>query len=812
MRDSLDTIRQECAQALRAVWRSPKFSALGLLLLTATIGAALCLGTAAHELLAGSLPFGNAERLAMIWSDLPKSGYARAPLSGPEVMDLRARSKSFLGFGAISATTATLGTLQDPQQIPIGTVTHDFFHILQAQPLMGRLFTQFDEGTGKAGTAILSWSAWQSRFGGDPAILGRKILVDGQSTEVIAVMPASFRMAFAPDANIPEKTELWIPFRMDLSQIQRHRYFLRVIARLRDGETAANGSADVAATGKALAAEYTGYGSSGRQLFAVGLLKDLATPVQSVSYSLVFAGGFLLLVGFFNFSGLWIARLIERRSQFAVSQALGATVQQVRNQNVMQAVILLAAGSVLGIAAAHAGLIALKLLRPASLARIDHGSLSWPVLLGVLIAVAAFGLLLAVLSLPAISPLQSTDVLRTRVSAAPRQHLRAALIAGQFSLALVFLLCSALFARTLWNVLNTESGFRPESALTFRYSLNGLGPLEQPAMSQINRRLNDAIRAIPGVESAGTISHLPLDHLPNWSMSYWAEGAPDTGRREGDVRPVSPGLLDALGARMMAGRFFDESDDFNANRVIVVDRLLAERTWPGQDPIGKTLNVATWPGVPATAFRVIGVVSHVRYRNLEAQVREQLYTCVRQLPFGPYAFVVRSALPPDAILGAIRVRTRELDSRIPIWDVRPLQAYYNDAVAERRFTALLVGCFAAISLVLACVGVYGLLSLIVSGRQTEFGVRLALGADPSGIMRSVMLESFTWASIGVVIGSLILVLMAAPLSHLLYGVTIFDLWSWLVAIVVLVAMVAIASSLPAFRAGRTDAARLMRAQ
>lgn len=803
----------ESRRAVRTLWRTPAFTLSVLILLTITIGAVTSLGAAAYELLAGPLPYGRAKELAMVWSDIPKAGYSRAPLSGPELFDLRERSRTFADFAAVTANTATLGTLQDPLQIAIGTVTHNFFSVLQAAPQLGRAFTANDEGPGKLPTVILSWALWQNRFGGDPSIVGRKITVNGIETEVIGVMPAYFRMAFAPDANIPAKTEAWAPFGSNLKETNRHRYFLRVVGRLREQMTADIASKEVADIGASIEREFAGYATSGRRIFVVGLDADLAKPVKVSAYSLLFAGALLVVLGFVNISGIWIARTIRRRQEHSICQMIGASVARMRSQTILQAAALSTIGCALGIAVGMLGLAVLRYIRPPSLARIDHATLTWPVILGVVGIVVASTLFLAFVSWFSVAQFDASEIARARVSSAPRYRLRAAIIVVQVALTLVILVCSGLWTRTFLKVLQTDVGFRPQQALTFRYSINPLGLKGEPALSLINRRLNDAISAIPGVESAGSISHLPFDHLPNWAMSYGAEEASNMdAAREADVRPVSPGFLNAIGARLHAGRFFQETDDMKAPEVIVVDRVLADRTWQGENPIGKRLSVKMWQNFPPVTLNVIGVLDHLRYRTIEGQVREQLYIPVRQFPDGPYALIVRSSLDINALTAAIRQKAREVDARIPIWDIRPLEEYYNDAAAERSFTASLLVSFASAALLLASIGVFGLLTYIVAGRQGEFGIRMALGASNRHIIYSVLRESLTWAAIGIAIGGALFFPLVTRLSGALYGVRPHDPLSWIAAAAALLAVIIIASLIPAFRAGRADPATLLRTQ
>lgn len=813
MTELRQAVLEEGGRAIRTLWRNPGFTFWTLVLMTGTIGAVTSLGSAAYELLHGRLPYGNADKLVMVWSDLPRSGYPRAPLSGPELHDIQERTRSFRSVAGISTSTITMGLLKEPLQIGICRVTSNFFSLLEAPPLYGRTFTAEDEGPGKTPTVVLSWTLWQTRFGSDPAVIGTRTPLNGVQTEVIGVMPESFRMAFAPDANIPEKTQAWLPFDYTLQTESRSRYFLRVVARLRNGVSPGSASSEVSGLGTALEREWPGYAASGRRFFAIALEDDLAKPVRVAAFALLFAGIFLVLLGFVNLSGLLIARTAEQRKEHAICQAIGASVARVRNQTLLQVGILSTFGCVLGIIAGKLGLIVLRHVRPPSLARIDHTVLSWPVLLFVVGIVVASTMFLAGVSRAAVAPLNGSDIVGSRADSTPRYRLRAGLIVVQVALALLFLVCSALCMRTFVNVMRTDLGFQPEQALTVKYSLNPLEIKDIAEMSLVSKRLSEAISTIPGVQAAGSISLLPFDGLPLASLTYRAAEAPEGTEREADSRAVSPGLLSAIGGRMRAGRFFQETDVFRGPNVIVVDRSLADRTWPGENPIGRKLLVATWAGVPPATFTVIGVVEHMRYKAIEMEVREQIYVSMRQFPYGPWALIVRSPLDADSLLTAIRKRAHEVDARIPIWDARSLTIYYGDAAAGRRFTALLLSVFAIAAVALAAIGIYGLLAYIVTARRNEFGIRMALGAQSQGIVISVLRESLIWAVASAVITGLLFSPMVTRLSRsLLYGVAPYDPVSWVGAALVLVVVVVVASWVPAFRAGRTNPATLMRSQ
>lgn len=803
--------REEFGRAVRSCRRNPFFTICVLTLLAVTIGAMTALGAAAYELVNGPLPYGAADRLVMIWSDRPKTGYVRAPFSPPEIVDLRARNRTLSGIAAISPGTTTLDGPQGPTQIPTVSVTSNFFEVVRATPLIGRTFGSIDDMPGAMWTLILSWEAWQNRFGGDRSVVGRRIRLGNDPIEIVGVMAPSFRMAFPPDAGIETRPEAYIVMASgELPTLPRFLYSLRVVARLRDGASFAAASADLGTIGAALEREFAGYATTGRRFYAVDLAGDLAEPVRLPAAALAFAGLFLVLVGYANLTGLWIARSVAQRQEHGIQQALGASTARLRGQLVIHGALLSAAGSVVGLAAGAAGLIVLRAVRPPSLARVDYATLSWPLILAVLAVVCVSTLVLIAVPQAGVASLAESGLIRATGTAAPRYRLRSALVIAQVAFVLVFLVCSALWTRSLVNAMHTDLGFQPESVLTFKYA-HPPGTNKPDARTLFNRRISEAIAALPGVSAAGIISHVPFDAVPNRAVSYRVDGRPEGSDKDADTRMVGPGFLRAIGGRLREGRFFVESDDLNAPAVVVVDRLLAERTWPGEPAIGKRLRLPSFPGGSApTAMTVIGVIDHIRYYAVESERREQIYLAVAQAARGPYAMLVRASGDLTPLMTAIRSRARQVDPATAVWDVRTLQDYYDEAAAERRFTAMLLVSFAVAALIVASIGVYGLLAYIVANRRNELGVRIALGAGGPAVARGIVRESLQWAVAGVGIGALLLVPGSAALSSALYGVTAYDPVSWGAAAGLLLVVVAVASWVPAFRASRIDPSALMK--
>lgn len=805
---------RDVRQAWRGLWRSPGFAWVAIITLALGVGANTAIFTIVNSILLEPLPFKDPGRLVFVWSDMTSAGYPRGPLSGPELGDLRERSTQFEGFGAIWATTTTLTGEGDPAMLRIGLVTSDFFPLLGAGTALGRALTTEDENA-----ILLSAGLWQRRYGADPNIVGRRILINGEPTTVVGVMPAGFKVLLPPDAGVPDDLEAWQLLYRDVVHARRGQMFLRVVGRLRPGTTFKVADREISAIAAQISQEFTDYGRAGRRFALVQLQSDGVRALKAPLLALFGGVAVLLLTAVVNVAGLLVARAAARTRDTALQLALGASRARLFSQCLAEGAVLSTLGGAAGLVLALLGVRLLLLGRPASLARIDTATVDLRVL------AATVGTTILVALLFSLAPM--TEMLRSRIATALQhgtrgsgdgggvhRRVRSLLVIVQIALAVVLLVSAALFARSFQAVQLVDPGFRPDGVLSFRIGLppNRYGNPE--VVNTFSRQFQAKLAALPGVSHTGAISHLPFDNVPNWSTTWLVErGADDSQARRADARSVTPGFFETVGAEFVSGRVFTEADDANGPLVTIVDESFARRAWGGGAAVGHTVAVDPRVTGHATVWvTVVGVVRHIRHLNLLEEVREQVYFPVRQVPRNPMAYVVRTTADPAILSSLVRNTLRELDPEVPIFDLRALSETVIGARATQRFTMRLAALFATVALGMACVGVYGVMAYSVTKRRAEFGVRLALGARPASVMVMVVREGGALALLGLGLGIVAALNVTTLLRSQLYGVTSTDLVSYLVAVPVLGVAAILACWLPARRATNVSPLEALRSQ
>jgi putative ABC transport system permease protein len=814
---ALETWLLDLRYAWRTLAKTPSFAGVVLATLALGIGANTAIFSVVRAMLLSPLPYRDADRLIFVWSDMTDAGYPRAPLSGPELQDLRSRSTTCAAFGAIWANTAALTGEENPEQLRIGRVTDDFFNVLGADAALGRTFREEDARPGAPPTILLSWPLFERRYGGDASLVGRQILVNDRPTTVIGVMPRSFRLLLPPDASVPDDLQAWQPFPAAMTRGARGQQFLLVIGRMRPGVTVAQARDDVDGVAAAISHAFTEYGASGRQFVTVALHADDVREIRPALLALFAGVGILLVIACVNVANLLIARAAARRPEMALRLALGAARSRIVRQGLVEGLLFALLGAVAGLAAGWGVLRALIAARPDALSRIELASIDVPVAVFTFATALVWGVLV---SMAPLTEIFRSDLLpelqrATRQGAvALRYGLRRILVVVQVAMSVVLLVCAALLLHTFHRIQNVDPGFSADNALTFRVAIpmQRYRPVE--GFNTFARSLEQAVRHVPGVTSVGAISHLPYDDLPNWGTPYLADAAiDDSNAPNADARAVTPDLMRTMDIRLLDGRFFTESDQPGSAPVIIVDDQLAARMWPGRSALGQHLGVDPGStGRPTGNMTVVGVVKHVRLRSLVADLTEQIYFPQRSTLRNPMAYVVRSTREPSALAADVRRAIAALDPHLPIYDVKPLETYVEGARAVRRFTAILAAVFAAVALVLACVGVYGVMAYSVTRRRHEFGVRLALGALPRRLVADVVREGLALAANGVVIGVAAAAAAGQLLRQQLYGIAPNDPASFIVTIVVLGMTCVLACWIPARRALSSSPMEALRAE
>ena len=798
-----DETARDISYALRMLRKAPAFTAAAVATLALGVGAITAIFSVVHALLIEPLPYADAARLVMVWADQSAEGYPRAPLSGPELIDLETRATRFEGFAAIWATTAALTGDNEPEQLRVGQVTPDFFALLGANAALGRTFVDRDVVDGPSAAILLSDAIWQRRYGANPAIVGSRILVNGQPATVIGVMPRSFRLLMAPDASIPDDLDAWLLFPgRRIPTAPRGQRFLRVLGRVRPDVTIAEARADIEHVGAEISQEFAFYGGAGRQFDMISLHSESVRDIQAPLLTAFTGVAILLLIACVNVASLLIARAAARTKETAVRVALGAGSTRILRQHLIEGLVLTVIGSAAGVVVGRLGLDALLGLAPPALSRLSAARVNIPVVAFSTGIMLLWGVLLSLAPLTELLRVKLAAALRldaARAGSSPGHRLRTWLITAQLALSVVLVVAALLLVRTVINIQRADLGFDASGIQSFRLAVRPAGPQAAVAFA---RRLQSELAALPGVIAAGSLSHAPYDHVPNWGGPYLAEAGADASTApQADYRTLSPGALELLQIRLLDGRSFSEADDIASAPVVIVDQRLAARTWPGASAVGKRLLLDPFvAGTPSVAATVVGVVAHVRHRSPVEEVREQVYFPQRQVARNPSVYVVKTAGDPSALMPFVREAITRLDPVLPIYDVRALDVYVNDARATRAFIMRLAVIFAVMALILAAVGVYGVIAYSVALRHREFGVRRALGAEGRVIVELVARDGAALVAKGLVAGLGIAAVATWWMRSLLYGLSPWDMVTFASAIPALLFVGAGACVAPALRA------------
>ena len=801
---------------VRSLRRHARLAALAAITLALGIGASTTILTVTKQVLLDPLPYPESDRLVIVWSELPKASYTRAPISGPELHDLRTRLRHFEEFASVWTTSGALVADDEPEAVQLGLVTWNFPSIFGVDPIVGRSFEPADEGT-MSDSVLISEALWRRRFGGEQSVLGRSVRVDGGwgfpggTFTVVGVLPASFQLVLPSDAGVSTDLDLWVPFARDLKEGSRGLGYLRTVGRVRLDSTFQDARHEIRALGPQLESEFPDYDANGRGFDVVPLKGDAVGAARPAILALLAGTGILLLIACGNVANLLLSRFAERWKEIRVRTALGASRGQIAAQLLTESLLLATAGGLGGIALGILALRPLLALAPSNLPRPEE-IVPDPMILGVAFALSLLcGLLFGLAPVLALRDRALSAGLR---SATPggggggfAHRGRSALVVAELALALVLSVGAALCFRTVVALQDVELGYDADGVLTMEltlpYQRYGSGTELNNFVVEVERRME----TIGGVVRAGAINQLPLSDLPNWSSPYSLRSADsDAELGEADGRVVSPGYLQAVGAKLIEGRLIESRDDASQRHVVVVDELLASRAWPGASAVGEEvrIRVATEEGFAPVWAEVIGVIEHMRHHDPRFELREQLFVPFAQGARNQMALAIRASGSALELLPRVRQELHAVDKDLAVSNVRLLEDYTRDARSVQWFTMVLAAGFAAMAIVLGSLGIYGVISHAVSARQREIGLRLALGSTAGGIARWVVKQSVTVVASGIGLGFLAALAAGRMLEGLLYGVESSDPVTLAVVPIVLTGVAILASFVPARRATRVD--------
>jgi predicted permease len=802
----LDALFADLRYGLRLWRKAPGFAAVAVITLALGIGANTAIFSVVNALLLLPLPYAEPDRVVMVWEDLRLLGFPRNTPAPGNYSEWVRLNRAFSGMAAIRGSTVSLTGDGAPEQILGSGVTPNFFSVLGVPPLLGRAFTE-EEDRASAKVVVISYGLWQRRYAGDRAIVGKPLLLDTVRYDVIGVMPRNFVFR-------NRDVDYWVPMAWSPEfAATRTSHFLNVVARLAPGTTIQAARADMRRVDEEVQRLYPDTNKNLASVI-VPLREDLIGDRQVELLALMAAAVAVLLIACANLASLLMTRALGRRGEMAVRAALGATRSRLMTQMIVEATSLSVAGGALGLALAPLGVKIVAQLTP-----LGFGTRSTSIVDGRLLA---FTIGLSFLTGFAFSLVPALQVARSSLRDAIQQSAkgaighqgrltRDAMVVAQTAAALVLLVSAGLMLRTLAKLHAIPLGFRTDHLLTMRTTLPQAKYSDTTKRLAFYDRVIAETRALPGVVEAAYGSTLPFMSIGNTTW-FGVDGQPvpePADRFDGLNRQANGEYLKALGATTIEGRLLDERDGTNAPLSVVVNETLARQFFPGSSAVGRRL----WISDPAKpSFTIVGVVRDVHERGYQLAMKPGFYRNAAQIQDLPYLayLVVRTRSHPQDLAEPVRRIIGRIDPDQPISAVRTMDDIVDLDVADRQQQMVLLGVFAALALLLASVGLYGVLSFVVTQRSRELGLRMALGASAGSVLRLVLLRGLSLAAVGIAVGIALAVAVTRALQHLLYGVEATDAMTFS-GVVALLAMVAIvASYLPAQRAARLDPIAVLR--
>lgn len=801
----MNSILQDVRYGVRSLLKRPGSTLVALITLALGIGVNTAIFSVVDSILLRPLPFEDSERLVSIWEQGLGQGINQNEVAPANFFDLRNQTRWFEAIGAHGPQDINLTGAGEPERLTGELVTANVLSILGVKPALGRTFLANEDQPGQHRVVVLSDALWQRRFNRDPSIINHDIVLNGESFTVVGVMPRGF---FYP----LRETELWIPWAMEPEQAAgRGDHYLRLIARLKPGATLQQATAEVAAIGQRLAAEYPKT-NEGLSFIVNSLHRDYVGDLRSPILIMFAAVGLVLLIACANVANLLLAQATTRRREIAIRMALGARRWTIVRQLLTESLLIATAGGVLAMLGAMWGVQALAKLLPDSLSKLQSVGVDARVLLftfGVSVLTAlVFGGVPALLAARAKPGETLSDVARDAAGGTAGRYVRRMLVVSEVALAVVLLVGAGLLIRTFQLLRQVNTGFSTDSVLTMKMVL----PMPKYAKPEARRAFYDEtlrkVQELPGIESAGMITFLPLSFSGmNFSFSVEGQTLPSDMKLPFALyRVVSPDYFRTLNIPLQRGRFFDSHDTPDSPPVIMISRQLAERYWPGQDPIGKRLKIGPVDS-PNPWLNVVGVVGDVRQAGLYGDPRMDLYSPYaqeRRAFITPRDLVLRTKGDAASVAASVRQAVWSVDKDQPISNVQTMDQVFSAAISQERFQALLLGLFAALALVLACVGLYGVISYSVAQRTHEIGVRMALGAQPGDVLKLVLRQGMGLTIVGLVVGIAIGSVATRVLSDMLFGVTARDPLTFVGVPALLLLVAFLACYIPARRATRID--------
>ena len=806
---------QDLRHALRLLGQNPLFALIAIFTLALGIGATTAVFTLVNALLIKPLPYQDPSRLVLLFEHFKDQHLDAIPVSPPEFVEYKSQLKSFDKLAAFNTATYNLSEGDLPERVFGAVVSADLFPLLGVTPIRGRTFRAEECAQGRDDVLVISERLWRRKFDRDPRVLGSKLIADGRAFTIVGIMPASFEFPLPlfniTGAQFGEQADIWQPLGFtDAEMKNRGSRSYGMIGRLAPNVSSAQAQAEIETLVKGMRQRfpdnYPANESFGATIYP--LKEQVVGPMKPLLLILSGAVALVLVIACANLATMLLARATVREREMAIRVAVGASRARLLRQGLTESVVLSLIGAAGGTLLAIWVIDLVKSLGTQTIPRLSEVRVDPTVLLVTLLIAIGAGLIFGVIPGLAAGKVDLTESLKEggRGSTSSRRHnrMRNALVIGEVALALILLTGAGLLLKSFVKLENVSPGFNPRNVLTAEVSLPALRYPEKQAQINFFNALEGRISNLPGISKAGLTIILPMSGI-NSDSSFDIEGRPNDAAHPGpdeEIRLVSADYFQTLEIPLRRGRFFNAGDKLDSPPVVLINQALAQRYWPNDDPVGKRIRLPTSSG-PVWAT-IVGIVGDLRHRGLDQPVKPEFYVPLTQAPYSSVILVVRSKQDPVSLTSAIRQEVQAIDRAQPIAHVRTLEAVISDSVAPRRLSVVLLTVFAGVALLLASIGIYGVMSFLVVQRTHEIGVRMALGAQRGDVLRLVIFHAGLLIGTGTVIGLVIALLGSSVLRSALYQTSALDLTTFLFVTLTLALVALFASYFPAQRATRAD--------
>jgi putative ABC transport system permease protein len=802
----MNTLWQDIRYAMRVIAKSPGFSIVAVITLALGVGANTAIFSVVNAVLLRSLPFKDPDSLAVIWANNTREGKPRYPISPANFVDLRDQNQSFEQIAAYSTfnPTSTLTGIGEPKSVIQSMVSTNLFDVLGVTASLGRTFVPEEAQIGHDRVALLSYAFWQRHLGGDSGIVGQALTFSGTPYTVIGVMPQGFYF-------LNHDTDVWVPLSFNpqihpsLAITNRAGGGFGIIGRMKPGVNLEQASSEMQGLARRLEEQYP-EANSGIGATLIPLHQQVTSEIRPALLVLFGAVGLVLLIACANVATLLLARAKTRAREIAVRAALGATRARLIRQLLTESVLLAFTGGLAGLAVASFGIQFLLSLSPAEIPRRDEIGIDFWVLTFTLGLSIFTGVIFGIAPALQASRPDLNESLKEggRSAGLGRHRLQRTLVVAEIALTLVLLVGAGLLIRSFARLMDTDPGFKVNNLLTMNLAAPPSRATSAPQLAAYYQELFSRIESLPGVQSVGTVTRLPLSARGGVTTFMRIEGnpVPENERPEMEFRRASANYFTAMGIPLVNGRFFNEQDNLQSTPVFIINETAARRFWPGEDPVGKRINTSPNPAAPF--YPIVGVVGDIKHFGLDSDPRPEVYIASEQAPPSAPIMVVRTTSDPANIAAAVRAQVQAISPDVPIDTPLLMNEVVSASVAGRRFNMLLLGIFAVLATVLAGVGLYGVMSYMVTQRTPEIGIRMALGAEKSHVLRLIVGHVFVLTAAGIGIGLVAAFGLTQLMSSLIFGISATDPIAFGVVSLLLMAVSLLAGYLPARRAIKID--------